>query len=108
MAGTCTWTGKSGTTYTYDVYLMPKTFGDAAGNYIFAKVVNNKWHPIYIGESSDLGDRLNNWSTDHHKADCIEEEGATYIHRRLNSGGEKARKAEEQDLIDNYDPPCNG
>ena len=108
MANTCTWKGKSGTTYTYDVHRMPETFDAVAGNYIFAKVVDSKWHPIYIGESSDLSDRLDNWSTDHHKADCIEEEGATHIHKRLNSGGEKARTDEEQDLLGNYDTPCNG
>ena len=95
---TCTWTGASGTTYTYYVYKLPFTFSENQdGNYIYCKPVDNKWRPIYIGQG-DLGDRV---SDNHHKADCIKENGTTHVHGHLNAK-EADRKAEESDLLESY------
>ena len=108
MADTCTWKGKSGDGYTYYISEIDSSFQDTAGNYIFArKNAAGYWVPVYIGQSSDLGDRLNNWPTSHHQASCIQKQGATHIHNHSSSGSEKDRKDEEKDLIDNYDPACN-
>lgn len=35
-------------------------FSNEDGNYIFAKLVNNKWQPIYIGQGV-LGERIGDW-----------------------------------------------
>ena len=108
MAEICTWIGKSGDGYKYCISEIDSSFQDKAGNYIFAyKNAEGYWVPVYIGQSSDLGDRLNNWPTSHHQASCIQKQGATHIHNHLSSDSEKERKGEEDDLIDNYGPSCN-
>ena len=97
------WTGTSGKQYTYWYYPLPPTFKAEPGNYIFAKIVNNHWKAVYIGQTEDLSERFDN----HHAAPCIERNGATYIHAHINA--EKAsRLAEERDLIGAYSTPCNG
>jgi hypothetical protein len=95
----CTWTGKSGTGYSYFVHELPVNFNpNQDGNYIFSKK-NDKgfWVPVYIGEG-DLADRV---SYNHHQAGCIEEKGAPHVHVHLNPK-EKDRLAEEGDLLANY------
>jgi len=45
------WSGLSGKQYGYWVKPLPfKCDPDQLGNYIFSKVVNNVWIPIYIGQ----------------------------------------------------------
>lgn len=61
------------------------------------------WSPCYIGQTENLGDRLEN----HEKEACAKRNGATHIHVHGNGSGEKARKAEEKDLILKWQPPCN-
>ena len=39
--------------------------------------------------------------------DGIKSEGATHILTHTNDADDKIRMTEEQDLIDNYYPPCN-
>ncbi|MGI9296595.1 MAG: hypothetical protein ACR2QC_01695 [Gammaproteobacteria bacterium] len=107
MADTCTWTGKSGQKYKYHVRLIGTQFKDEPGNYVFAKVLNQRWVPVYIGQGN-LAGRLNNWSADHHKAGCIDRQGATHVHAHLSSKNESVRISEESDLIANYSPFCNG
>ena len=99
------WAGKSGNKYTYYVYKVGEELAAKAGNYIFAKSVDGQWRAVYIGESSDLNDRVDLKS--HHKGDCIKRNGATHVHAHLTSGGEKVRQDEESDLVDNYSPTCN-
>ena len=95
---TCTWTGASGAKYTYHVRELPVSFKEGQdGNYIYAKTVNGKWHPIYIGQG-DLGDRI---GPNHHKAQCIASKGATHVHVHLNAK-EQDRLDEEADLLANY------
>ena len=105
MAQAQTWTGKSGRDYTHWVYPYPlgQTFDPVPGNYVFARVVEGKWSAVYIGQTADLSGRFN----DHHKMQCILTR-ATHIHAHGNDGGEQARRDEEEDLIANYNPPCNG
>ena len=99
------WEGKSSTKHTYWIYPIGQEFSAVPGNYIFAKETEpNTWAPIYIGETSDLSERFDN----HHAMACIKRNGATHIHVHRNNGGEKARKAEEADLIAKWNPPCNG
>jgi len=107
MADTITWKGKSGTEYKYWIYPIGATFKDAPGNYMFIKETQpNTFWPIYIGETESLADRLQNPET-HHKRACTKREGATHLCAHINSSGEKARLAEEEDLIKAYGPRCN-
>jgi len=94
--GTVMWSGASGTAYTYYVYQLPATFDpNQNGNYIYAKVVNNMWQPIYIGQG-DLSARTD--IDKHHQSSCLKAKGATHVHVHLN-GREQDRLNEEQDLI---------
>ena len=94
----CVWDGKSGKKYTYLIYTLPQSFNQGQdGNYIYTKVENNYWKPIYIGEG-DLGDRI---GPSHHQAKCIKDKEATHVHVHLNKN-EQARKSEEKDLLANY------
>jgi len=74
------------------------------GNYIFAAPDSaGEWFALYIGQSSDLGDRLSN----HEKEEYAIKNGATHIHAHINSRGEQARLDEEEDLIKHHLPLCN-
>jgi len=102
---TADWTGASGQKYRYYVYQIGTTFKAVPGNYIFSKVTaDNKWCAIYIGETGDLSARFDG----HHKMPCIKRNGATHIMVHANNNGERARRAEEADLLANYASACNG
>jgi hypothetical protein len=89
------WRGVSGKSYSYSIHKLPVSFNKLReGNYIYTKLINDIWVPIYIGQG-DLGDRI---SPNHHQAKCIVLKGATHVHVHLNSD-ENARVAEEQDLL---------
>jgi hypothetical protein len=96
---TCIWTGASGAAYTYYIWQLPANFDpNQEGNYIFPKKnTEGRWVPIYIGEG-DLAARV---SDSHHQGACIKNKGATHAHVHLN-GTEKARQAEEADLLARY------
>jgi len=102
---TVLWPGKSGQKYNYWVSDMDSTFKDEPGNYIFAKPASTpgKWTAVYIGETESLRDRLPN----HEKLPCVRRYGGTHIHTHTSSSDEDVRRAEESDLIENCDPPCN-
>jgi len=83
---------------------MDAALKDKGGNYCFAKETSRgRWKPIYFGETRDLSERFDN----HHKMDCIKKEGATGLHAHINED-EDDRLAEEADLVDKWNPPCNG
>ena len=99
------WYGKSGKGYTYYIFEIGYQFDpNQPGNYIFAKETKPRsWEAIYIGETDDLGERFDN----HHKKECIENEGATHIHAHKSSDDKKTRCAEESDLLAKRRTPCN-
>lgn len=102
---TIKWTGKSDRTYLHYVYPIGYTFKQVPGNYIFAKETQpGRWTPIYAGETGDLSERFDN----HHKMPCIRSQGPTHIHVHESSTNAIARRAEERDIIDRWNPPCNG
>ena len=100
---TCNWTGASGIEYTYYLWPLPADFSpDQNGNYIFSKKnAEGKWVPVYIGEG-DLADRV---TDSHHQVSCIQNKSATHVHVHLNDN-DKARKAEEADLLARYTNAC--
>ena len=98
------WEGASGKKYGYWIYEIGTTFKDTPGNYIYAKETKPRyWRPVYIGQTSSLSDRL----ADHDKEACAKRNGATHIHAHTSSDSERDRRAEENDLIDKWDPVCN-
>jgi hypothetical protein len=91
---TATWTGASGTKYTYYVWPRhPDIKAGQVGNYIYAKSVGGRYQAVYIGQG-DLSVRA---TSDHHRTDCIDTKGATSVHVHINTV-EKDRLAEERDL----------
>ncbi len=91
------WTGASGEKYAYWSHALPVSFSSGQdGNYIFAKIVNNVWVPIYIGQG-DLHDRVN----DPTHYTCATGKGATHVHAHTTAT-EAARIAEERDLLAGY------
>jgi predicted GIY-YIG superfamily endonuclease len=99
--------GLSGVAYTFTPYPIGQAFLAVGAVYIVAyRYINDgKYYfkPIYIGETGDLSTRFD----DHHKADCFTRNKANYIctHRDNN---EDSRLKKEADLIDYWNPPCNG
>ena len=101
---TCVWTGESKTQYEYKIYEVGTKFNAVPANYIFAKInTSNRWEAIYAGETEDLSTRFDN----HHRQACIDSYGATHIHAHVNQNGAQARRDEERDIREHYDPPCN-
>ena len=98
------WPGKSGRIYTYYIYPIGSSFRATGGNYIFAKETSpSHWSPVYVGQTVNLGERFD----EHHKMFCIRQQGGTHIHVHLNDI-ESVRLGEESDLIEKWNPPCNG
>lgn len=90
------WTGASGATYTYYAWPLPADINAGQeGNYIFVRREGDYYHAVYIGEG-DLGARTD--LDQHHKGECIQDNGATEVHVHLN-WDDDARKAEEEDLL---------
>ncbi len=101
---TINWPGQSGREYTYKIYSLSTEFKRLPGNYVFAREnTPGKFLPVYIGETSDLSERFDN----HHKMPCIRKHGATHICVHTSSADEEIRRAEEDDLITKWRPPCN-
>jgi hypothetical protein len=98
----CTWPGKSGRAYTYQVYPLGTLFNDVAGNYAYAKLIGSRWVPCYIGQTHGLRARL----ASHEKEPCARRQGATHIHAKVNTSTQD-RLIEEEDLIRLWNPPCN-
>lgn len=98
MSESCLWTGVSGKQYLYYVYPLAMNFHkNQNGNYIYAKTVDNAWHPVYIGQGG-----LRDCCCDTHpKARYAVLKGATRVHAHLNAT-EAERVSEEADLLANY------
>ena len=64
---TIMWEGVSGEQYKYWINPIGSSFKSEPGNYIFAKETRpNTWMAIYVGETKNLANRLNN-PDDHEK-----------------------------------------
>lgn len=106
MAFTVDWTGKSGTTYKYWSLTNITAAGIQAmeGNYVFARrLPNGNLVPLYFGEAGDLQARIPNherWLQAFHL-------GATHVMAHSTPAGERARRAEERDLVQYWNPPLN-
>lgn len=101
------WKGKSGRSYSFEVYPIGTAFKALGAVYAFTKrIVTNgvgNHDFIYIGLTNDLSTRFDN----HHKDACIEKSGANCISVHLNNT-ESQRLDIETDLCRLHNPPCNG
>lgn len=87
--------------YSYGAYPLNTTFKDEPGNYIYARRNSaGRWEPLYIGESSSLGQRLASFDVERTAIRF----GATHILAHLNPDV-SARKHEASDLIKTLVPP---
>jgi hypothetical protein len=104
MADKCIWTGASDTKYEFTIYSMDTDWNDVPGNYIYAKrsTEPSVWLAVYIGQTESFKERLPN----HNELPCIKRNGGTHVHAHINRD-EKARLAEEKDLLANHTTPCN-
>ena len=93
------WNGASGEKYRYWSKKLPFSCDVGQnGNYIFTKIVNNVWEPIYIGQG-DLNDRIN----DETYYKCAIGKGATHVHAHASPNSTEAdRLAEKQDLLNGH------
>ena len=106
--GTLILKGALGIEYTLDVYPYGTIF-DAIGTVYYISGRTEKadgtgsHDQIYIGETEDLSERFDN----HHKETCFKMYSANCINIYEESD-EGKRLNIEKDLIDAYNPPCNG
>ena len=98
-----TWQGQSGINYEYAVLNIPHDVPPGGGNYIFVRSENNMWYPLYIGETQNFAARFQN----HEKTACAQQRSMNQIHYHIHNGNAQVRRAEEQDLIRRWNPPCN-
>lgn len=107
--GTVQFTGRSGVKYSFNVYLWGTKFKKDYGAVYFitkrTKKSNGSYshERIYVGQTSDMSTRFDN----HHKKSCFDKHNKNCV-CVYGEEDEDTRLEIENDLLDNYDPPCNG
>ena len=103
---TVTFTGKSGTPYSFYVFPIGQECKDQSGVYIFSKreKIGDKYNhtAIYIGMAKSFETRFYN----HHKGDCIDKNGANSL-CLMEIKDESKRTSIEKDLLVAYPTKCN-
>jgi predicted GIY-YIG superfamily endonuclease len=98
--------GESGEEITFEVYPFNSAWPEVGAVYLVTKREksdSDHTHTIiYIGQTDNLKNRF----SEHHKAECFEENDANCvcIHRDAQ---EKSRLAKEKDLLGARSPDCN-
>ena len=101
--GTVNWTGASGKIYSFDVYTLGTKFNEVECVYLYTKIVNNIYQPIYVGQTSQLATRLDQHANGDEDSDkCIQRSGATLLHVHMLKP-ESSRLAVETDLRKKYE-----
>ena len=73
-----------------------------AGNYMFVRLTDDGWIPVYIGIADDLRARI----PSHERWNDAAGRGATHVMAHTQKNRAK-REAEEKVLIMHWDPPLN-
>jgi len=99
-------TGYSGKIYTFNVDEIGTELKAVGAVYAVTKRRDNGKHKIiYVGQTENLSERFD----DHHKQTCFDNNDATCIcTHRDEDEDEDSRRYKEADLVERYDPPCNG
>jgi ribosomal protein S18 acetylase RimI-like enzyme len=96
------WPGFSGELYTYDVHPWPARLSAGPGNFIFATSLGSgQWHPVLIGESSDLAALADHERLAHGPSGLRNSSGRqqpSHVHVRLNFNPAPVRRREVNDL----------
>jgi hypothetical protein len=98
--------GRSGRIYRYFLIKNPTVFGVSAkaGNYCFAVVQSSGLYlPVYFGVADDLSVRLPN----HERLPEARLLGRVSVWAHTTQDGDLARRAEERDLIQYWNPILN-
>lgn len=106
MSDTIDWKGLSGAHYRYWFLasFKPDAIQDIGGNYAFVKLLpNGNYFPLYFGQADSLRARLPN----HEVWPEAVRLGATHVMAHTTPAGESARKIEERDLIQYWNPALN-
>jgi hypothetical protein len=100
--------GKSGNRYAFSAYEVGMPFINAPGIYIFSRrTPDGKWEAIYVGQSSNLEDRIYLNLRQHHKLDRIARHNPTHIAVMFVAGTDGYRVAVETDIRGALPTPCN-
>ena len=96
--------GASGAAYGFYVYPWGTDFKAIGGVYMVLHkgYQNGKYDVLYVGQTSDLSERLDN----HHKKPCFDRNRKTHLAAMIESS-EARRLNIEADLLRNYNPNCN-
>ncbi|NQV36494.1 MAG: GIY-YIG nuclease family protein [Candidatus Marinimicrobia bacterium] len=106
---TVTFAGESGTEYSFNIHPWGTSFKkDYRAVYFITERTQNQdgeyFHTlIYVGHTGDLSTRFDN----HHKQVCFNKYNKNCV-CVYEEKDEDTRLKIEQDLINNYDPSCNG
>lgn len=95
-------TGLNSQTIEFQVLDLQAQWNPVPGIYIFCKVENGIWHPLYIGQTDNFSDRLPN----HERRQEAIRSGASHIHARVVQNAAE-RDQIEKILIQTYNPPLN-
>ena len=106
--GTIEIAGRSGNTYSFDVYPYDSNWNEVGAVYAVSRRTPNPDGTgnhafIYIGQTDNLKERHSN----HHKADCFKGHSRNCLCIKMESS-EKNRLAIEADLLAGRHWPCNG
>jgi predicted GIY-YIG superfamily endonuclease len=106
--GTFNWKGKSGKSYSFNIWPIDAPFRQIGCVYIYTeKLDNGSWEHIYVGQTEHLAKRLKEHEDGDEKSDtCIQNSGATHIHVRQVKP-ETDRIDVEDDIRKNYSWSCN-
>ena len=105
---TVNWTGNSGNAYNFELYSKGQEFKPLAAVYILCTLEagGNSFHPLYIGETQSLYDRLNAGAMNHDGFKRASRLGFTHI-CVLQCPNSITRLATETDLRHSLNPVCN-
>jgi len=96
------------TQYPFWINKIGLTYKNEAGIYAFASPSpNGGWYIHYVGETSNLDDRIGNGLKTHHRLACAQRRGATHILVRAFTVNDDQRRQLEARFRTHYDPPCN-
>lgn len=105
-----TWTGASGTRYSFHCHPIGTEYLALPGVYIFCKpaAVEGRWDALYVGECEAFCDRVGRGGLrSHHKFGDVTRAGATHICTIHIAGSDTERLQIETDLRQGLKPPFN-